>query len=188
MSPLTKCPHCRYSLRGLPVRHTCPECGLVYDETCVLIRLRGWRKGDVWLVGGLGVVASTGLVFWRLHSSAGDPVPAWQVFAYLGVLVASLTSYVLRARFNRRAVIINHLGVTFDTPTIPVRFVPWTDIERASSDLKTERSRMEDRAGTALVDCEAEDLSTNDLAERCAREINEARARYTGDRRKWGVS
>ncbi len=31
---LQECPRCAYSLRGLPTDHTCPECGLAYDEDC----------------------------------------------------------------------------------------------------------------------------------------------------------
>jgi hypothetical protein len=31
---LAHCPRCRFSLFGLPSRHTCPECGLRYDEDC----------------------------------------------------------------------------------------------------------------------------------------------------------
>lgn len=29
---MDRCPHCDYSLAGLPANHTCPECGLPYDE------------------------------------------------------------------------------------------------------------------------------------------------------------
>lgn len=29
---LTRCPQCRYSLKGLPSNHRCPECGLQYDQ------------------------------------------------------------------------------------------------------------------------------------------------------------
>lgn len=35
------CPACRYSLRGLPEKHSCPECGFRYDRNaCLLTRPR----------------------------------------------------------------------------------------------------------------------------------------------------
>lgn len=40
-SPLDTCPLCGYSLRGLPTDHKCPECGLVYDPSLVVIR---WKE------------------------------------------------------------------------------------------------------------------------------------------------
>lgn len=39
------CPRCEYSLSGLPVSGSCPECGLVYDEDFLSIRVRAPRIG-----------------------------------------------------------------------------------------------------------------------------------------------
>ena len=45
----TRCPVCRYDLRGLPAEHRCPECGLGIDDS-----MRTWRLGKpsrfVWAV------------------------------------------------------------------------------------------------------------------------------------------
>lgn len=40
-SPLDTCPLCGYSLRGLPTDHKCPECGLAYDPSLIVIR---WKE------------------------------------------------------------------------------------------------------------------------------------------------
>lgn len=178
MTPLKHCPRCRYNLRGLPARHTCPECGFAYDPDCVIIRLRGWRKRDVWSILGLGGILIAVLVDAFRPPFYGRPAEWLRALAYLGLPVAWLGYYVARARFNRRAVIINHLGVTFDTPTIRVRFVPWSDIGRATFDWKTERFCVEGRDGNPIVSCDAEGLSTSGVADKCAYEINEAKAVY----------
>jgi hypothetical protein len=57
------CPYCRYSLRGLPRPHHCPECGRAYDElTCA------WRPPGIWnlfrSVGFTRVAALSALVNW----------------------------------------------------------------------------------------------------------------------------
>lgn len=38
---LNRCPQCGYDLTALPAKHTCPECGLKYDESMFI--LEGWR-------------------------------------------------------------------------------------------------------------------------------------------------
>ncbi len=34
ISRINQCPHCKYSLEGLPDIHRCPECGLDYNKNC----------------------------------------------------------------------------------------------------------------------------------------------------------
>ncbi|HPF37837.1 MAG TPA: hypothetical protein P5081_08700 [Phycisphaerae bacterium] len=36
------CPNCMYRLTGLPTKHTCPECGTLYDKIESSQRWRGW--------------------------------------------------------------------------------------------------------------------------------------------------
>lgn len=38
-----RCPRCSYSLVGLPSEHSCPECGLQYDEKTLVWRITGLR-------------------------------------------------------------------------------------------------------------------------------------------------
>ncbi len=42
--PFARCPQCEYSLRGLPSRHACPECGFEYDEHTRLWRWQPARR------------------------------------------------------------------------------------------------------------------------------------------------
>ena len=50
-SSLDQCPVCRYSLRGLPAAHRCPECGFEYDE-----------HTRVWTLSRFGALRSFGSV------------------------------------------------------------------------------------------------------------------------------
>lgn len=61
VSPLVRCPSCRYSLRGLPSAHQCPECGLEYDDrTIVFSPLQPWRP----FVGeGIAIIVFTFIIY-----------------------------------------------------------------------------------------------------------------------------
>ncbi|HEY3245722.1 MAG TPA: hypothetical protein VGM03_20445 [Phycisphaerae bacterium] len=52
---LKQCPICGYSLRGLPRRHRCPECGFEYDECMFVLEFRDPRRLDSLLTKGLFV-------------------------------------------------------------------------------------------------------------------------------------
>ena len=55
-----RCPRCDYSLRGLPANHTCPECGLRYDEHCELYRIRNPKAAFTLLLCVFGSVGGSG--------------------------------------------------------------------------------------------------------------------------------
>lgn len=57
---LNRCPQCGYDLTALPASHTCPECGLKYDQSMFI--LEGWnlpslRHSPIKLVLFCGVLA-----------------------------------------------------------------------------------------------------------------------------------
>lgn len=56
---LALCPRCSYSLNGLPIRHSCPECGMPFDRTCKVYR----RSARLYIVLG---VLSFGMLFLML--------------------------------------------------------------------------------------------------------------------------
>ena len=65
-SELNRCPLCNYSLRGLPDRHACPECGFSYDKQMIVERpnvkthLLGAAAYTVLFLGQSGWMASRG--------------------------------------------------------------------------------------------------------------------------------
>ncbi len=93
--PLTRCPVCRYDLRGLPAEHRCPECGMAYDSTVqiwregVSNRARAWGyeydpTAQVWRLGArqIWVCTGAGIIYfcasaWALRS--GPPTTLWPV-------------------------------------------------------------------------------------------------------------
>ena len=58
MKPLTRCPQCKYSLKGLPADQRCPECGFEYDaETAMWIGRLNKNEIVAYVVMGLfGIV------------------------------------------------------------------------------------------------------------------------------------
>lgn len=60
-APLEHCPACDYSLKGLPERHRCPECGLLCDQSMEVFQgnpnLVEWI---LWAGAGMGFVGSLG--------------------------------------------------------------------------------------------------------------------------------
>jgi hypothetical protein len=50
---LTNCPCCNYSLEGLPAEYLCPECGVAYDPTVVVVELQKVRRGPWLWIGSL---------------------------------------------------------------------------------------------------------------------------------------
>lgn len=65
------CPICKYDLSGLPIAHTCPECGLVYTEDFFDIQGCSWdfRKGFSSILFSIMIVIFFAIViaFWRFR-------------------------------------------------------------------------------------------------------------------------
>jgi hypothetical protein len=68
---LEKCPFCKYLLKGLPVKHKCPECGKVFDRRSkVLGDVPRWYSYNK--LQRLGVVIAFILVIWIFSNGIID--------------------------------------------------------------------------------------------------------------------
>lgn len=109
---LHECPQCAYDLRGLPRRHVCPECGLVYDETMFVVH--AWTKDEfqlpetqlllaktwrerIWPMLRCGVgVAYLALLGWIIYAMPG--------FTFLGIVLGiAIAGTIWRSATIRRA-------------------------------------------------------------------------------------
>lgn len=129
------CPRCAYSLRGLPARHACPECGLRYDEQSGLYPAANPKAIFVIFLGIFGGGWSTLRYLPHLGNLAGATV--WQL---LGLLCAMLWipfvivgAMVIWRRYRRGF----HLAITTDglyvrLPGWDESIIPWCDIESAT--------------------------------------------------------
>ena len=66
---LNVCPNCKYDLSGLPIAHTCPECGFVYTEDFFDVKGYSWdfRKGFSSILFSIMIVIFFAIIiaFWR---------------------------------------------------------------------------------------------------------------------------
>ncbi|MBN2445456.1 MAG: hypothetical protein JXO22_01925, partial [Phycisphaerae bacterium] len=131
MSNLTNCPRCNYSLRGLPARHTCPECGLAYDEES-----RVWRPRHPWTVhiGALGIA----LLLLPMGSAVlphlmnGLLPPAWPSVGGASVLIGAVVVFVGICSANSRGRCVAVMPDGLFVRTVETeRLVDWADIKGA---------------------------------------------------------
>lgn len=171
-----RCPRCGYRLRGLPAAHICPECGLSYDPHCEVVRLRGWRWGD--LTAAAFLMALTAYVAYELVFSA-KPANELSACLWLGLLIVVALYAVVRARSSRDKLAINRQGVWFETVKQPARFIPWSQIVYARFDRKQECFHLICHEPTASVTWDAEVFGTDAVAEKCAAAINRLKEVYS---------
>lgn len=92
------CPTCRYSLRGLPEKHSCPECGLRCDRNaCLLARPR--RGLIVFGVMNIAMFVTGFALRWWLGEWVGRGM-APLLFVSAGLMGVLVTTWRLR-RCNR---------------------------------------------------------------------------------------
>ena len=91
MKPLTRCPQCTYSLKGLPADHRCPDCGFEYDvETAMW---KGRLDGKEISAYVFAICMVIGIFLSRLLGTPFPPRSALRVALLL--ILGILTLFVL---------------------------------------------------------------------------------------------
>lgn len=164
------CKRCAYSLRGLPDVHVCPECGLRYDPSCVLIALdfsRG-RARDAVLATLL--IATLAVTVWRTQWVPQD----WHLLALL--LFYPLVYLMRRFVWAPSWLLINREGIHLEYRARPMQSVPWADF--AGCTLRRKNLlvlRCDNRRGFQIA---LDALETPEDAERLHQEILRLQATY----------
>ena len=117
---LNRCPICRYSLRGLPVEHKCPECGFEYDQETSVFYPR-WKPRFIFLV----VCVVTVIALWTYVGSIG-------VYGTVGMVITLLSTYYIWHLRNEK------------NPYVRRRI--WKNIKEGKKYSKELRRRMKDIA------------------------------------------
>ncbi len=127
MPSLPECPECRYSLKGLPEKHACPECGLRYDEHSVVHRTKVPFAVYGGLLGFLGGVPGFVQMFRAIRLELAI------VISFLFVAAFAVATFVV-VRFARRgwmaAAVVDGLHLRFQGTSQKV--IAWSNISRAT--------------------------------------------------------
>lgn len=127
----SRCPRCRYNLRGLPAKHACPECGLHFDPGCAIFPVHNPRQVLlVWaaiLGGGWISLKKLPHVINASQSSFSD---LFVGFAGLVWLTLALIGAFWFARRYRQGflVAIASDGLILRLPNTPTDLIPWSQI------------------------------------------------------------
>ncbi len=129
---LSECPQCRYSLKGLPAEHRCPECGLGYDAASELFK-PAHSRALLW--AAVGPVMGG---FWMLLQvlNVARALPGkwqWTMWLFSCAYVSMLAWFGWRLWKNyRRGAIVatmpDALWLRFDRAT--EEHIPWAGISR----------------------------------------------------------
>jgi hypothetical protein len=130
-----KCVRCGYSLRGLPANHTCPECGLRYDEQCALFRVTNPKQ----LVAFWAMIFGGGWIVLRYLPGIANlgGLSTWKMIGALAAVlwvICVLTAMWFLVRHYRRGfkVAITSDGLIVHLPGFSDDLIPWGDIREVS--------------------------------------------------------
>ena len=131
----TNCVRCGYSLRGLPANHFCPECGLRFDERCVLFRATNTKRFVAfWILvfsGGWTYVRYVPRLFNLSNQSSLDKFTAI-LSMFLLLFMVWLAVFMVK-QFRRGFVVaITTDGLMVLIPGYMTDLIPWSDIGGAS--------------------------------------------------------
>lgn len=132
MELLQCCPFCGYHLRGLPLRHACPECGVEVDRSwdvfgpelsadgsaALIARVRG--RIALIVVGGTLALVMFDRAAWRLE------LGPWVMVCVLGATLA----FAIARRSKNSFVALGSAGVAVFEGRRRAHYLPWGAIAR----------------------------------------------------------
>lgn len=121
---LDSCPVCNYSLRGLPARHRCPECGFEYDE-----HTRVWHPRSCWRFAGFTFFCCALAILNAWEAFSGEHWTKGLVCASIPIAIIAVTIHVYR---KRPFVAVGPGGVFVKTGSSVVRQIRWETIPEVS--------------------------------------------------------
>lgn len=128
------CPICDYNLVGLPDEHTCPECGLEYDENTLVIEKHS-SKAVVTIVAALMALGAARAALELIGVATSNvAVRTIDVFKdLLGLVICSAAAAMMWRMRSRPAMklVVAKRGPALLIPGRPPRTFDWNDIEGA---------------------------------------------------------
>lgn len=126
-----RCIRCGYPLRGLPVRHACPDCGLRYDEHSVVYH--AVNQHTAMLLGLVIFLAGPSLVPNLRHLGDLGAASAFdRVMSLIALVWVASAGYCLRLVWRSYtrgfAVAVLPDGLIVRMPESPELLIPWDDI------------------------------------------------------------
>ena len=145
-----RCVRCRYSLRGLPSNHACPECGLRFDEQCELFRVRNPRQvlatwGLIFFGGFIGLRRLVGLSRWSTLSLF-DKIYTGSAVVFLVVLIVFI-GFAFRKFRRGLEVAITGDGLFLHLMGMDDGLISWSEIAGAAV-----RANLKDKPNARVVE------------------------------------
>ena len=136
------CPKCRYSLRGLPSSHSCPECGARYDEQSGMWR-SSQRHRRFYLLATVGLGIALIWNFWVFRAHA-----LYAVWIGLALGAAIFYYFIIRPIRTDRSgmwVAVTPEGITVRYADDRVYTIPWNRVTHVDAEELSAYVNTDDR-------------------------------------------
>jgi hypothetical protein len=137
--PFDACPRCTYSLRGLPVDHYCPECGLRFDRDCELYRVTNPKQFLlIWgLIFGGGWINLRALRYWDSWATESLWHKIYAVAGLIWIICLIFGVFWIRKMYMRgQRVAVTVDGLFIQMATGDDGLIPWSHVCDAKAGMK----------------------------------------------------